>query len=885
MRKLAFSVVFLVGLGAAFLISVPIAFADPNLIGWWNFDDGGGDIAGDSSGNGYDGTLVGGPTWIAEGSGYDGSGFLDFDGTDDYVDVNYVSEDAFLLPRYTVSMWFRRDTDNDERSVFSLFRPNAEGNWDDAWHGMLISLNRDEAGRIRYSHLFPFAAGGAAGSTYSIYSTPYTYGIGQWHHIAAVRDSNNSRLLYVDGEEVGSNTQDVGAFDEPLRLFIGAIRPGYLKAWDGAIDDVRIYNRSLSQTEILQVMNKIFIIEGTPVTVPEGYIGWFHISLAWEPDEPVEVSVAPLSGDTDITVLYGSTLHFDSTNYAVPQSVILVAAEDDDYLNETAVIRVSAVGYISVDVAAIEADNDPVPPVIYVDDDADGADDGSSWHDAFNYLQDALYAAANTGGEANNIRVAQGTYEPDRGQHQTPGDRTASFDLQSGVTLYGGFAGLGMPDPNVREPNLYQTILSGDLDANDVYVNDPRDLITEPTRAENSYHVVVSSYSDATAVIDGFTITGGNAMTSWPYGHGGGMFCYYNANCTVNNCTFLENTSRFGGGLAGNSGCDYLRVTDCTFLRNAASNNGGGIDLYQSHYVVLADCSFIGNVGISTGAGGMSIINSSSPTLTNCIFGENSADGYAGGIFNNGSSPTLTNCIFSDNSALNGGGGGMYNGYYSSPTLTNCTFSGNSANTEGGGMVNDYYSNPNITNCILWGNTAPAGAQIYNIETSFSAVTFSDVQGGFPGLGNIDADPCFVDPANGDYHLKSEGWSWDAERDRWTYDDVTSRCIDAGNPGSPLGDESLSVPDDPNNIWGQNLRIDMGAFGGTAEASIPPYDWAMLADLTNDGLVDLIDFAYQAADWLNSADSQPGDLSRDSLIGMDDLALLVEDWLTQTSWH
>ncbi len=823
---------------------------DPNLIGWWKFDDGGGDIVSDSSDNGYDGTLVGGPTWIANGSGYDGSGFLDFDGTDDYVDVNYVSEDAFLLPRYTVTAWFRRDGSTDERNLISLFKPTG----DYPLHGMVISLNSGEEGRVRYLNRFPF---GGYSPAENIYSTPYTYGIGQWHHAAVVRDSNTSRKLYIDGIEVGSSTEDIGAFNEHLQLFIGALRPGMLRDWNGAIDDVRIYNRPLSQTEILQVMNKIFVIEGTPVTVPEGGTELFYISLAWEPDEPIEVTVARFSGDTDITVFSGSTLHFDSTNYAVPQPVTLAAAEDDDYLSETAIIQVSAVGYIPVDVTAIEADNDPVPPIIYVDDDANGANDGSSWHDAFNYLQDALYAAANTGGEANNIRVAQGTYRPDRGQHQTPGDRTASFYLQSDVTLYGGFAGFGTPDPNVREPILFQTVLSGDLDGNDVYVNDPRDLLNEPTRAENSYNVVTSSYSDATTVIDGFTITAGNAMISWPYGHGGGMFCYYNANCNVNNCTFIENTSRFGGGLAGNSGCNFLRVNNCTFLRNAASSNGGAIDLYQSHYVVVADCSFIGNVGISAGAGGMSIVSSSSPTLANCIFSGNSADGYGGAMFNNNSSPHLINCTFNDNNA----------------------------NIEGGGIDNLNYSYPTITNSIVWGNTAPNGEQIYNDGTSTPTVSYSDIQGGYPGLGNIDADPCFVDADANDYHLKSEGWRWDVRRKVWTWDDVTSRCIDAGNPGSPLGDELLFVPDDPENIWGQNLRIHMGAIGGTAEASIPPYDWALLADLTNDGLVDLVDFAYQAADWLNSADQQPGDLNRDSLVDVFDLALLVEDWLEQTTWY
>jgi hypothetical protein len=79
----------------------------------------------------------------------------------------------------------------------------------------------------------------------------------------------------------------------------------------------------------------------------------------------------------------------------------------------------------------------------------------------------------------------------------------------------------------------------------------------------------------------------------------------------------------------------------------------------------------------------------------------------------------------------------------------------------------------------------------------------------------------------------------------------------------------------------------MGAYGGTAEASIPPYDWTLLADLTNDGIVNFVDYAEQVTDWSNSGDCQPGDLDRDGVgvINMPDLALFVEDWLKETVWH
>jgi len=119
----------------------------------------------------------------------------------------------------------------------------------------------------------------------------------------------------------------------------------------------------------------------------------------------------------------------------------------------------------------------------------------------------------------------------------------------------------------------------------------------------------------------------------------------------------------------------------------------------------------------------------------------------------------------------------------------------------------------------------------------------------------------------------------------WTFDSVTSRCIDAGNPGSPLGDELMSVPDDPCNIWGENIRINMGAYGGTAEASMPPYDWAILADLTNDGIVDYIDLGHWVENWLSSDRELPSDLDRNGVVDMFDFALFGQDWPIETSWR
>ena len=141
-----------------------------------------------------------------------------------------------------------------------------------------------------------------------------------------------------------------------------------------------------------------------------------------------------------------------------------------------------------------------VANVIYVDANSPGANDGSSWSDAYNYLQDALMFAA----AGDQIRVAQGVYKPDDfvlSDRPSLG-REETFQLINGVSLRGGYAGFGEADPNERDIELYETVLSGDLDGNDVEIHYAKELMDEPTRAENCYHVVTGSGTDANAVLD-----------------------------------------------------------------------------------------------------------------------------------------------------------------------------------------------------------------------------------------------------------------------------------------------------------------------------------------------------------------------------------------------
>jgi len=299
-------------------------------------------------------------------------------------------------------------------------------------------------------------------------------------------------------------------------------------------------------------------------------------------------------------------------------------------------------------------------------------------------------------------------------------------------------------------------------------------------------------------------------------------------------------------------------ITHCTITCSAAA----GIELHNLSAPHISHCTIISNTGsgilmIPYRSGRRTYYNC--PTLVNCIIAANGLDGITGGI------PTIDNCTITQN---------QRHGLFS--------------------------VKPTVTNSIIYFNGPLGTAQIVS---DYATVTYSDIQLSWPGLGNIDVDPCFVavgfwdtndTPENrfddrwipGDYHLRSQGWRWDPARNLWTWDRQTSRCIDAGNPAYPLVQELQTVPVDPNNLWACNLRINMGAYGRTAQASLPPHRWYHLADLTNDGHVDFEDYAALTRQPpALPALSPAGDLNADQSIDLADIALLAADWLRWSLWR
>jgi parallel beta-helix repeat protein len=518
----------------------------------------------------------------------------------------------------------------------------------------------------------------------------------------------------------------------------------------------------------------------------------------------------------DLRLRSGSASLDAGANAAIPEGVVTDFAGSPRIQNG------------AVDLGAYEGACTASTKVVYVDGGSVGANTGTSWTDAYTSLQSAILAAS----DGDTIRIADGTYTPTSGT-----DRTISFAIRSGVSIYAGYPGYGAVDPDARDSTVYATNLSGDLG-------------TQGYKGDNSYHVMTATGNGPAAIIDGLTVTlgynwdgngaglvvfGGSSLTvmnctfsgntasdgagmyncygspsltncnftgnTAPYGCGGGMY-NVKASPILTNCIFTGNTAASGGGMYEYSSSPT--VIGCSFNRNTASSGGGAYNSSGSS-TTLMNCSFSGNAASQWGGG---FYSESSSILTNCAFSGNTATYSGGGMYIRSSSRQfLTNCTFIGNSASVGGG--IYNDYHSSPDLVNCTFSANMASKNGGSVYN-YYSSPRMTNCIVWGN---GSSPIYN-SNSTATVTYSDIQGGWLGAGNINNDPKFVrNPSPG-----ADGTWGTADDD---YGDLrlqaASPCIDAGdNTAVPTG-VTTDLAGNPRivdvpGVHDFGERVDMGAY-------------------------------------------------------------------------
>jgi subtilase family protein/PA domain-containing protein/putative metal-binding protein/peptidase inhibitor I9/type IX secretion system substrate protein/HYR domain-containing protein/polymorphic membrane protein len=448
--------------------------------------------------------------------------------------------------------------------------------------------------------------------------------------------------------------------------------------------------------------------------------------------------------------------------------------------------------------------------ILYVKHDATGINSGASWADAFTDLQSAL---ASTCPGVNQIWVAAGTYIP------TPFlNRNASFAMKNGVAIYGGFNGT---ETSLSQRNWVTnvTILSGDLGGNDGpnFANN----------ADNSLHVIDNNGLDNTAVLDGFTVSGGNANGTPTLDKYGGGMRNISSDPTISNTTFTHNNATEGGGAMLNYPGSPI-ISDCLFTMNAA---GGGGGIYtQGGSPVISNCSFTGNTAFSYGGGAMADGN---VAVSNSIFENNIAQNAAGTLGTGGAIQSqfsnqimnFTNCRFYNNQALGtiDDGGGHIMIYYGTVNLTNCTVAKGNTATHGG-AVSLYLPGGgsvfNATNTIIAENTAATGSPNIFPQPGGGTLTNCLLDGGCPAgmtcnASVLNVSPQFTDSAAGDLTLSA-----------------CSPAIDAGTAAdAPANDiNGLSRVD---AITGGGI-VDIGAY--EYQSVLSPGDrWYVNAAVTDGG--------------------------------------------------
>ena len=422
-------------------------------------------------------------------------------------------------------------------------------------------------------------------------------------------------------------------------------------------------------------------------------------------------------------------------------------------MRKTSALHTAARALVLGAMSAMCASTASQAAIIYVDDTAVGANNGTSWADAYTKLRPVLNMAQ----PGDEVRIAQGVYSP----ANPGGSRELSFVLPAGASVVGGFAGDGAIDPDAFDPQTYITILTGDIDG-----DDGPDFANT---AENSLHVVTADGGDRSTILRGVDIVAGNANGSAdPFTFdsvGGGVLvidgaspsildCVLELNqaayqagalyaakasplvrrCTLRNnrttldesvagaamlgtgslvqcCNFEDNSAGVAGGATGGSG---IKFTDTTFTGNVAVGAGGAV---TGNMLTFTECTFMDNYANIGGA-----MRCSDSTIKNTVFDTNTASNRGGAIVNGltGSLLTVDSCTFTLNSAKVGGAidtRSAINAY-------NCLFDRNSTGVLGynGGAI-AVLGTGDIVNCAFIGNSAVLGGGAISLNNAVATVT------------------------------------------------------------------------------------------------------------------------------------------------------------------
>ncbi len=494
--------------------------------------------------------------------------------------------------------------------------------------------------------------------------------------------------------------------------------------------------------------------------------------------------------------------------------------------------------------------------VIYVDLAASGAESGSSWIDAFSSLQDALSVSA----DGDEIWIAEGRYTPDKGIGITEGDRSATFEITNLVDLYGGFGG-EETNRDQRDPSNHESILSGDLEANDL----ESDFPVGSSRSENSITILrlvenLSLSADNVTIVDGVTLEG-KQSTGSPSNRGGSLIisgraarlidlivrdnvsesgagisiCNVSENVSLESVRLINNYAEREGGAIRSNCFGSIRISNSLFDSNMSVENGGAIFAANLDLKIVRT-TFSNNM--TSGFGGAALLDESFLTIWNSRFYSNSAEAGGGALDVAGDdSPNHTAIIGSlfHNNRAGSEGGAIYTGGQSL-RIINSTFSGNSAAIESS-VLHQFYLEPEqsltIQNSIFWSNTTDQtqddDAQIWrpvSATTGLFSISNSIYQGdlhpSFSVINDVSgADPWFVKPLGLDGEAGTEDDDFRLS--------AFSIGIDRGN-NEWLPSDSLDL--DLDEIFWEKTPVDLderhrafstGVWAGTVD--IGPYEY------------------------------------------------------------
>ncbi|MBN1787750.1 MAG: hypothetical protein JW806_05085 [Sedimentisphaerales bacterium] len=430
-------------------------------------------------------------------------------------------------------------------------------------------------------------------------------------------------------------------------------------------------------------------------------------------------------------------------------------------------------------------------------------------------------------------------------------------------------------DMVIISPGTYTGIGNKDLDfvgrAITVRSTDPQDpnivAATVIDCEQDGRGFVFQNGEDSNSVLSGLTVTNGMIDPYYDSAYGGGILCD-GASPTITNCQIINNTTNgdynnCGGGIACVSGSDSI-IINCDISNNSVLGEaifesigwsyGGGIYCDASSIYVY-NCKISGN----TSKGGYGVSDTGYGDTPPPSAGRS----YGGGIAIESGSSVIDNCLIIENRTVPirddyGYGASVGGGiacYKSNTIVRNCTIVGNDTFASlgdysgGGGGI---YGPATVINSIVWGNLS--GNQLSDVLS----VSYSDIEDGYAGTGNIDVHPSFVTGPLGDYYLSQAAAG-----------QFNSPCVDAGSDmAANLGMDKYTTRTD--EIYDGGI-VDMGYHYPGLGSDNP--------DIDGDLIVNNIDLSILANDWRKAEPNLAGDLTRDWYVDFEDLLIMADAWL------